>query len=65
MTSSSSVADVDAWITQLQDCKQLSENDIRRLCEKVKKEKERKSYIQGCCWRRRRNIFLIFLYKGA
>lgn len=36
MASSSSVADVDGWITQLQDCKQLSETDIRRLCEKVK-----------------------------
>lgn len=36
MTSSNSVADVDAWITQLQDCKQLSEGDIKRLCEKVR-----------------------------
>lgn len=35
MTSSNSVADVDAWITQLQDCKQLSEGDIKKLCEKV------------------------------
>jgi serine/threonine-protein phosphatase 2A catalytic subunit len=37
MSSSSSVADVDAWITQLQDCKQLSESDIKKLCDKVSK----------------------------
>lgn len=35
MSASSSVADVDAWITQLQDCKQLSESDIKKLCDKV------------------------------
>jgi hypothetical protein len=37
MSNPSSVADVDAWITQLQDCKQLSESDIRKLCDKVSK----------------------------
>lgn len=36
MSNSTSVADVDAWITQLQDCQQLSENDIKRLCDKVR-----------------------------
>jgi serine/threonine-protein phosphatase 2A catalytic subunit len=40
MSASSSVADVDAWIAQLQDCKQLSENDIKKLCDKVQKKKE-------------------------
>lgn len=40
MSATSSVADVDAWITQLQDCKQLSESDIKKLCEKVKKKKK-------------------------
>lgn len=35
MSTSNSVADVDAWITQLQDCKQLSESDIKKLCDKV------------------------------
>lgn len=39
MSASSSVADVDAWISQLQDCKQLSESDIKKLCDKVKKKK--------------------------
>lgn len=37
MSSSSSVSDVDAWITQLQDCNQLSESDIKKLCDKVSK----------------------------
>jgi serine/threonine-protein phosphatase 2A catalytic subunit len=35
MTAVSSVADVDAWIAQLSDCKQLSEAEIKKLCEKV------------------------------
>lgn len=39
MSASSSVADVDAWIAQLQDCKQLSENDIKKLCDKVQKKR--------------------------
>jgi serine/threonine-protein phosphatase 2A catalytic subunit len=44
MSASNSVADVDAWITQLQDCKQLSESEIKKLCDKVsalKRERER------------------------
>lgn len=36
MTAVSSVADVDAWIAQLSECKQLSESDIKKLCDKVK-----------------------------
>lgn len=35
MTAVSSVAEVDAWIDQLSECKQLAESDIRKLCEKV------------------------------
>lgn len=35
MTAVSSVADVDAWIAQLSDCKQLPESEIKKLCEKV------------------------------
>lgn len=44
MSASSSVADVDAWISQLQDCKQLSEGDIKKLCDKVKKKKKFKKH---------------------
>lgn len=40
MSAASSVADVDAWISQLQDCKQLSEGDIKNLCDKVKTKKK-------------------------
>lgn len=29
------VAEQDQWITHLSDCKQLSENDVKRLCDKV------------------------------
>lgn len=36
MTAISSVADVDAWIAQLSECKQLPESEIKKLCEKVK-----------------------------
>jgi serine/threonine-protein phosphatase 2A catalytic subunit len=35
MTAISSVADVDAWIAQLSECKQLPESEIKKLCEKV------------------------------
>lgn len=35
MTAVSSVAEVDAWIAQLSECKQLPESDIKKLCEKV------------------------------
>ena len=27
--------DLDQWIKQLMDCKQLSENQVKTLCEKV------------------------------
>lgn len=36
MTAVSSVADVDAWISQLSECKQLPEADIKKLCDKVR-----------------------------
>lgn len=34
-TQPSSVNEVDGWIELLMSCKQLSENDVMRLCEKV------------------------------
>jgi hypothetical protein len=27
--------EIDGWIQQLSDCKQLSENDVKKLCDKV------------------------------
>jgi len=29
------IQEQDQWISYLSDCKQLSENDVKRLCEKV------------------------------
>lgn len=29
------IQEQDQWISSLSECKQLSENDIKRLCEKV------------------------------
>lgn len=29
------VTEQDQWISHLSDCKQLAENDIKRLCDKV------------------------------
>lgn len=28
-------SDIDGWVESLMQCKQLSENDVKRLCEKV------------------------------
>lgn len=33
--SASSAGEVDGWIEQLMSCKQLSEPDVKRLCDKV------------------------------
>jgi hypothetical protein len=33
--TSSDIADLDAWIQLLMSCKQLAENDVKKLCEKV------------------------------
>lgn len=27
--------EIDGWIEQLSQCKQLTENDVKRLCDKV------------------------------
>lgn len=32
----SSVGEIDGWIEKLYNCKPLSEQEIRRLCEKVR-----------------------------
>lgn len=29
--------ELDQWVEQLNECKQLTENQVRTLCEKVKK----------------------------
>lgn len=35
VTDSQSYDDLDRWIEMLMDCKQLSENDVKKLCDKV------------------------------
>jgi len=35
----SDIADLEGWLALLMDCKQLPENDVQKLCEKVKKNK--------------------------
>lgn len=34
-TEPASIPTLDGWIENLMDCKQLSENDVQRLCDKV------------------------------
>lgn len=35
MDEKASCKELDQWIEQLNDCKQLSENQVKTLCEKV------------------------------
>ena len=39
--------DLDAWIEQLMECKQLSENQVKILCEKAKEIQSKESNVQG------------------
>ena len=34
----SGLKELDQWIEQLMECKQLAENNVKTLCEKVRKE---------------------------
>jgi hypothetical protein len=34
-TDTQSIPTLDGWIESLMDCKQLSENDVSRLCDRV------------------------------
>ena len=38
MTEKTQVKELDAWIEQLNECKQLQENQVKQLCEKVRKD---------------------------
>lgn len=33
--ASSNAAEIDSWVSHLSQCKQLTEGDVKRLCEKV------------------------------
>ena len=38
--------DLDGWIEQLMECKQLSENQVKSLCEKPKEILAKESNVQ-------------------
>nr|CDJ92149.1 Metallophosphoesterase domain containing protein [Haemonchus contortus] len=40
------INEVDQWIEQLYECKQLSENQVKTLCEKAKEIIEKESNVQ-------------------
>jgi len=42
----SSAKELDQWIEQLNDCKQLSENQVKTLCEKAKEILSKESNVQ-------------------
>ena len=52
-----SLKELDGWIEQLMECKQLSENQVKSLCEKAKEilakesnvQEVRKSILKDCC----------------
>ena len=41
-----SLKELDGWIEQLMDCKQLSENQVKTLCEKAKEILSKESNVQ-------------------
>src|SRR5438477_13133588 len=41
-----SFKDLDQWVEQLMDCKQLSENQVKVLCEKAKEILTKESNVQ-------------------
>lgn len=46
--------ELDQWVEQLNECKQLSEGQVKSLCEKVRSEGRREAAgPAGRCWRGR------------
>lgn len=43
MDDKTSSKELDQWIEQLNDCKQLTENQVKTLCDKVRKTLNYKS----------------------
>ena len=42
------VGELDAWIESLSQCKQLPENDVKRLCDKVRRRLSSGELIVCC-----------------
>lgn len=45
--------EVDAWIEQLSQCKQLTESDVKKLCDKVRGLISVHKGTRANCWTRR------------
>ena len=41
-----SLKELDGWIEQLMECKQLTENQVKTLCEKAKEILSKESNVQ-------------------
>jgi hypothetical protein len=47
VSEKSSLKELDGWIEQLMECKQLAETHVKTLCEKVRlKKKKNAQYLQ-------------------
>lgn len=46
--------ELDQWVEQLNECKQLNENQVRTLCEKVREKREMRQ--RGADWSGRRPL---------
>ncbi|GLD68438.1 serine/threonine-protein phosphatase 2A catalytic subunit beta isoform-like protein [Lates japonicus] len=51
MEDKSFTKELDQWIEQLNECKQLTENQVRTLCEKAKEILTKESNVQEVCFR--------------
>lgn len=46
MEDKTTLKDLDQWIEQLNECKQLSESQVKILCEKVRKNSKWKFHVK-------------------
>jgi serine/threonine-protein phosphatase 2A catalytic subunit len=37
--------EIDGWIEQLSQCKQLAENDVKKLCDKVRQTLQMTNHV--------------------
>ena len=54
--------DLDGWIEQLMECKQLSENQVKSLCEKAKEILAKESNVQEVSYRGENTGSLLTLF---
>jgi hypothetical protein len=56
--------ELDQWIEQLNDCKQLSENQVKTLCEKVYFRTNKRKFLLLSFHFSCNNFDVIIVYKG-